>query len=114
MEESIEKIWKDYRDCTVNIINRVKQEDFDSLDNEMRMRQEILNKIISMKENKDQAKKLYAEFQINKIERELELIMKQKMVMIKSKLGSISKNKKASTAYGGLGKGYATIFSKKI
>ncbi|ADK14027.1 flagellar protein FliT [Clostridium ljungdahlii] len=114
MEESIEKIWKEYRDCTVNIINTVKQGNFDSLDSEMKMRQEILNKITSMKENKDCAKELYDELHISELEKELESLMKQKMLVIKKKLGSIIKNKRASTAYGGMGKGFATIFSKKI
>lgn len=113
MENTIEKILMQYRDCTVNVIEMLKKDDFDSAQNEVKKRQNILNEIISMDDKKEEAKMIYEKLKIKEIEREAAKLIKDKESNIKTKLKNISKNKTASSAYGNLGSS-PKIFSKKV
>lgn len=113
MSRTVEEILVDYKECTEHIIELLKKEKFDSLKDEMKKRQFILDELISDKYNKDELKKFYRKFNINDIESKAEKFMKDKALLIKKKLKNISVNKTASSAYGNIGSS-AKIFSKKI
>lgn len=113
MEDIIEKILIQYRDCTINVIELLKKDDFDSAQNEVKDRRNILDKIVSMEDKKEEAKMLYEKLKVKESECEAAKLMKYKASKIKAKLKKISKNKAASSAYGNLGSS-AKIFSKKI
>jgi ATP-dependent DNA ligase len=113
MRNDIEKIVTQYRDCTVNIIDMLKKDDFNSAQSEVKNRRNILNKIVSMNDKKEEVKMLYEKLKIKQIEDEAAKLMRDKSSKIKLKLNNISVNKAASSAYGNLGSS-AKIFSKKI
>ena len=113
MRNDIEKIVTQYRDCTVNIMDMLKKDDFNSAQSEVKNRRNILNKIVSMNDKKEEVKMLYEKLKIKQIEDEAAKLMRDKSSKIKLKLNNISVNKAASSAYGNLGSS-AKIFSKKI
>lgn len=113
MKNDTEKIVTQYRDCTVNIIDMLKKDDFNSAQNEVKNRRSILNKIVSINDNKEEVKVLYEKLKIKQIEVEAEKLVRDKASKIKAKLNNISINKAASSAYANLGSS-ARIFSKKI
>ena len=113
MENDIEKILVYYKNITDDIIEMLKKDDFDSVNDILKKKQDILNKITSMKGKKEDAKILYKKLKIRETENEATELMSSRLCQIKEKLSSISKNKVASSAYTNIGK-YAKIFSKKI
>ncbi|MEY8763053.1 MULTISPECIES: hypothetical protein [Clostridium] len=113
MKRNVEGILTDYKKCTENIIEILKKSDFDSLQNEMKIRQCILDKLIFNDDKKAEARNVYRKLDIGKVENEAESLMKEKTLSIKEKLKDISVKKTASNAYGNIG-GSAKIFSKKI
>lgn len=113
MENDIEKILVNYRNSTFDIIGMLKKNDFDAVNEEIKKRQVILNKIISMPDKKDETKAMYEKLKIRETENEAAELMGSKLCEIKAKLSNISKNRVASSAYVNIGKS-AKIFSKKI
>lgn len=111
--EEIKKILLDYRDYTINIIDLLEKDDLDSLQSQIEKRQNSLNRLISFTEEREEAKRIYEELQIRKFQMRVEELIRIKSYDIKKKLGDISRNKKATSAYGKIGSG-AAIFSKKI
>lgn len=111
--KEIKKILLDYRDCTINIIDLLEKDDFDSLQSQIEKRQHRLNELVSFTEQKEEAKRIYKELQIQELQVRAEELIRIKSYDIKKKLGNISRNKKATNAYGKIGSG-AAIFSKKI
>ncbi|MCH3964324.1 MAG: flagellar protein FliT [Clostridium sp.] len=112
MKRTVENILMDYKNCTRDIIEILKKDDFDSLQNKMKTRQCILEKLISNKD-KNQAREIYKKLNIREVESEAGRLLKEKASSIKEKLNNISRNKSASSAYGNIGSS-AKIFSKKI
>ncbi|MFC0905622.1 hypothetical protein ACFHWD_13075 [Clostridium sp. MT-14] len=113
MKRTVEEILNDYKKCTEDIVNALKKDDFDYLQDKIKIRQCILNELISDNHIKVESKKVYKELNISEIENEAGRLMKEKALFIKGKLNNISRNKTASSAYGNVGSG-AKIFSKKI
>lgn len=113
MEKTIEEVLIQYRNCTCEIIELLKKDDFDSVQIKVKNRRNILDEITSMSDKKEEAKILYGKLKIKEIECEAVKLMKDKASRIKAKLNNISRNKTASSAYGNFGSS-AKIFSKKI
>ncbi|WP_017752662.1 hypothetical protein [Clostridium tyrobutyricum] len=113
MERTVEEILMNYKSCTKCIIELLKKEEFNSLQNEMEKRQYILDELISNSDKKSESKKIYEKMNIEEIEVEADKLMQNKALMLKKKLKDIAINKTASSAYGNLGSS-AKIFSKKI
>lgn len=113
MTRSVEEILTDYKKCTEDIVEILKKDDFDCLQDKMKIRQCIINELISHTDKKGEARKIYEKLHLGEIESEAEELMKKKALLIKGKLKNISRNKTASSAYGNLGNS-AKIFSKKI
>ncbi|MHC6179290.1 hypothetical protein ACYUJ6_05455 [Clostridium sp. JNZ X4-2] len=113
MKRIVEDILTDYKNCTKNIIEILKNDDFDSLQDKMKIRQCILNEMISQVDKKGEARKIYEKLHLREVERQAGELMKKKALLIKGKLKNISRNKTASSAYGHIGNS-AKIFSKKI
>ncbi|WP_373844450.1 hypothetical protein [Clostridium sp.] len=111
--EEIKEILLTYRKCTINIIKLLEKDDFSSLQSEIDERQYSLNSLISFERQKEEAKEIYRELGIEELQTQAEQLMRTKSLDIKKKLGNISKNKRATNAYGGIGS-RAVIFSKKI
>lgn len=111
--EEVKKIWLDYKEYTINVINLLKKDEFDNLEDEIEKMQLILNKLISFPEQKEESKKIYENLKIEELQNKAEEIIRAKSFYIKEKLEEISKGKRATSAYGKLPYG-AAIFSKKI
>lgn len=113
MGRSIEDMLVDYKNCTYEIIELLKEEDIDSLSYKIDKRQFILDELICETSKKNEAKELYKKLNVREVESEAEELMKKKSSLIKEKLNDISKNRAANSAYGG-GISSPKIFSKKI
>jgi hypothetical protein len=113
MKRTVEEILTDYKRCTEDIVEILEKDDFDYLQDKMKIRQCILNELISDNDRKVESKKIYEKLNIREVENEAGRLMKEKALFIKGKLNNISRNKTASSAYGNVGSG-AKIFSKKI
>lgn len=111
--EEIKKILLDYKEHTISIIKLLEEDEFDGIQHEIKKRQCILDKLISFSGHKEECKKIYKDLEIEKLQSRAEMIMKKKSSEVKEKLEEISKNKRATNAYGRLVSG-AAIFSKKI
>jgi predicted patatin/cPLA2 family phospholipase len=113
MQRTVEQILMSYKKCTEHIMELLKREEFDSLQDAMQKRQYILDELISNIDKKSETREIYNKMHIKKLEEETQKLMKNKAALIKEKLKSISVNKTASSAYGNIGSS-AKIFCKKI
>lgn len=113
MKRTVEEILVDYKKCTEGIVEILEKDDFASLQDKMKIRQSILDELISNNDRKVESKKIYKKLNISEIENEAVRLMKEKASFIKGKLKNISRSKTASSAYGNIGSS-AKIFSKKI
>lgn len=113
MKRTVEEILVDYKKCTEGIVEILEKDDFASLQDKMKIRQSILNELISDENRKVESKKIYKKLNIGEIEDEAGRLIKEKASSIKGKLKNISRSKTASSAYGNIGSS-AKIFSKKI
>ncbi|WP_039655917.1 flagellar protein FliT [Clostridium tyrobutyricum] len=113
MVKNVEDILMSYKNCTEHIIELLKREEFDFLQDAMQKRQYILDKLISNIDKKSDTREIYNKMHIKELEEETQKLMKNKAGSIKEKLKSISVNRTASSAYGNIGSS-AKIFSKKI
>lgn len=113
MEKSIKDLLWEYKNYTVDIINLLEKESFDSIENKMIERQCTLDKLVSKSDKKNEAKIFYDELDIKDLEDRAQKLMEKKALIIKGKLNNVSKNKVASNAYIKRTNS-AKIFSKKI
>lgn len=113
MGRSIEDILVDYKNCTYEIIEVLKEEDTDSLSSKIDKRQSILDELICETSKKNEAKELYKKLNVGEVDGEAKKLMEKKALLMKEKLKSISRNRAANSAYG-RGINSPKIFSKKI
>lgn len=113
MEKSVEDLLREYKNYTVDIINLLEKESFDSIKDKMMERQCALDELVSKLDQKYEARIFYNELNMKEVEDKVQKLMKKKTLIIKEKLDNISKNKMASSAYV-KGINSAKIFSKKI
>lgn len=113
MEKSIKDLLWEYKNYTVDIINLLEKESFDSIENKMIERQCTLDELVSKSNKKDEARIFYNELNIKEVEDKVQKLMKKKTLIIKEKLNNVSRNKTASNAYVKVTNS-AKIFSKKI
>jgi hypothetical protein len=111
MEEDLRKALCAYRDCTLQVIEILKNDEFDLLDQMVEKRQALTDLILETKCEKAKAKAIYDEFQLQKLQNKINELMLKKMSLIKSNIENISRNKAANNAY--IRNNGAKIFSLK-
>ena len=102
-----------YKECTLQIIRIIEEDNFDMLGELIQSRQEIVDEALECTFDKVEGKRVYKELGLNEIQEKLNILMSSKLEGIRSEMDKIAKSKRANNSYN---KRYtsATIFSKKI
>ncbi|AOR22907.1 hypothetical protein [Clostridium taeniosporum] len=104
-------IFNDYKEINLEIINSIKEDKEDiSL---LEKREEIIKKIFSLKLEKSEIKKIYKEKGLDILDKELEDVLKEKMLSVKEEIKQISKQKQANLGYVNANRS-GNFFSTKI
>lgn len=111
---NVEKLLKEYRDITVEMISKINENtDISFL---IEKRKIILDEILCEKDKKDEQEKFkecYKILKINDFEEQLQLLTKNKMLDIRKDIKKLKQSKAAYNLYSGFNSN-AMIFSTKI
>lgn len=95
---NLEENFIKYRDITLTIIDGIKTEEYEQLDEIFKQRQVILDNLNKINYSKEQLKKFYLQYDIDKLDKILESEMKVKRQEL---LEKIKENKKRQSAMNG-------------
>jgi len=109
LEENIKK----YKSITLNIIDSVKVEEYEKLDEMLKERQIILDNTKDICYTKEELKSLYFQYEIDKLDKILGSQMEEKKNALKDKIRANEKRKIAAKSYNNLS-GRAVFLSKEI
>ncbi|EJP6470965.1 flagellar protein FliT [Clostridium sporogenes] len=98
MDELRSKLIK-FREITLNIIDYLEKEDYDSPENLLEERENIIKEINNLNYKKEEFKKVGAELELLLIEKKLQSLMIEKKTKVKLKLKKASENKEANKNY---------------
>ncbi|MBN1037791.1 flagellar protein FliT [Clostridium botulinum] len=103
-------IFNEYKEINLQIINSIKEDTEDiSL---FEKRDDALKKILALDLDKGEIKRIYIE-EINILDRELEIILKDKMSSVKTEIQQIASKKQANLGYANANRG-SNFFSKRV
>lgn len=103
----LEEKFIEYKDITLIIIKEVKAEEYEKLDEIFQQRQLILDDISKLNYSKEDLKKIYLQYEIDKLDKILDSEMKAKKEEL---LEKIKENKKRQMAM----KGYNNLSAKAV
>lgn len=109
----LEKDFIKYKDITLIIMEIVKSENYEKLNEFFRQRQLILDDINKLNYSKEEVKKFYLKYNIDKIEKALEEEMMKEKEGVLSKIKENQKRKIAVSGYNNLA-AKAIFLSKKF
>ena len=91
------KILNQYKEISIQIIESVRsdREEIELFDK----RQEIINKILNINNSNEEIKKMYEEMELGLLDKEIEIIINEKMNNIKIKMANFAKSKLAYQSY---------------
>lgn len=93
----IEEIFNEYKEINLKIIKTLKENKEDvELMNE---RGRIVNKIVAFNMDKSEVKKIYENMNLEKLDKEIELILKEKMQDVKNDIKKLAIGKAATRSY---------------
>ncbi|MDD3267525.1 MAG: hypothetical protein PHC75_10155 [Burkholderiales bacterium] len=104
---NLEENFIKYKDITLTIMKTVKAEEYEKLDEFFKQRQLILDNINKINYSKEELKKFYLQYDIEKLEKTLASEMKVKKEDL---LEKIKENKKRQVAM----KGYNNLSAKAV
>lgn len=111
--EKIQNILREFKNLTVNLIEDLEVENYNSLDNIIEQRNILLDKLINKKYTKEDINKATKDLQIRELNHKLSVLLQSNMNKIKQNLEDISKSKVANNMYNNVYK-TPNIFSKKV
>lgn len=114
MKQDIRSKFEEFKKYTLESINSLKDDDFESLHNLISKRQYILDEIYALNPSQEEYKIIVKELDIKAIDNKLSEIIKEKRKELKYNIDIIEKNKNASNSYSQNALRKAIIFSKKI
>lgn len=114
VNNELKELFIQYKNYTVDLINNLEAENFDFLEQLIKMRQETLDLIDKTDHNKEELLLLYDELEIKKYQDKLEQLIVSKRDFAKNKLRKISKAIKANSQYNRKIYEGTRVFSKKI
>lgn len=103
-----------FKDITIDLINKVKEEDYDAADNLMEQRQNIIDNIDKLNYSKEKFINICKELKLLEYNEELEKVIKEKRAQIKQEMTKIVSNRSANSSYNKKFYNNSVIFSKKI
>ncbi|NFP58710.1 flagellar protein FliT [Clostridium botulinum] len=98
MNELRNKLIK-FREITLNIIDSLEKEDYDTPEKLLGQRDNIIKEINNLNYKKEEFKKIDEELELLLIEKKLQNLMVEKKAKIKQKLKKTSENKEANKNY---------------
>lgn len=98
MDELRRKLIK-FREITLNIIDYLEKEDYDSPENLLEERENIIKEINNLNYKNEEFKKIGVELELLLIEKKLQDLMIEKKAKVKLKLKKSSENKEANKNY---------------
>ncbi|MGE5628624.1 MAG: hypothetical protein ACM3X7_11030 [Solirubrobacterales bacterium] len=113
MSKDISELLNEYRNYTLEIIKLVKSDDLSRLEELVQFREDIVKEASNFTVD-DEAKKVYKDFGLEELQKELNAMMEDKLNNIKSELELINKKKTLNGAYKHPDSVNAKIFNKKI
>ncbi|MDR5586534.1 MULTISPECIES: flagellar protein FliT [Clostridium] len=104
-------IFNEYREITLEIINSIKNDKEDiSL---FEKRDNAIKKILALDLDKSEIKKIYSKEKLDVLDKELENILKEKMLSVKEEIQEIAVKKQANLGYANVNRG-SNFFSKRV
>lgn len=113
MEENIRKTLTQYRDCTLQIIDILEKDDFESLEELIQKRQQVVDEVTKTTCMKEEMKLIYEELRLQQLQEKLKELMFKKIALAKDQFKEIAKKKTANNVYNRTGYIGANIFSFK-
>lgn len=113
MENELVKALGEYRKYTIELINCLEREDYNSLEYFLNKRQQILDELSNSNYTKEQFSKVSKKLELLVYQQKLNDLMIEKRDKVKQDINRLVQSKNASNMYNR--NGYeAKIFSKKI
>lgn len=103
-----------YKDLTLNIIESLKENKIDSLDILITQRQDIIDNVNKLNYSKKEFSELSNEFNLIEMEKNVEILIKEKKEYVKNEIRNTSKGIIASNNYNKSFYNNAGIFSKRV
>ena len=103
-----------YKEITIMLIESLKKDDIDSLDNLFDRRQKEIDKLMAINSSKEQFSEIYNELSIKEVDASLKEKMLEKRNEIKNQIDRFNETKSASRMYSKKNAVDAIFFNKKI
>lgn len=102
-----------YKECTLEIIKAIEEDNLDLLGELIEVRQNLVDEALNTSGAKEEGKKVYKELNLDELQEQLNVLISGKLEFIRSEMEIVNRSKRASNSYN---KRYsnAAIFSKKI
>lgn len=110
---NLEKNLINYKDITLTIIDAIKTEEYEKLEEIFQQRQLVLDNINKINYSKEELKKLYLQYEIDKLDKTLASDMEIKKEDLLEKIKQNKKKQVAMTGYNNLS-AKAVFLSKEI
>lgn len=111
---TINEYLKRFKDITIDLINKINEENYDVVDDLMEQRQNIINDMNKLDYSKDEFVNICNELKLLEYNEELEKVIKEKRTHIKQELTKVVSSRSANTSYNKKFYNNSAIFSKKI
>ncbi len=114
MNTELEDLLAEFKVLTQCMIQAAEQEDQDSMEANLKNRQDIIEKIGAMQVSREEFLKTAGGMQLGELETQLTQALKAYRDKLKSEMVNLNKSKVARNSYSGQLLSNAKIFSKKI
>lgn len=114
MNEKLIDLLSEYRECTLQIIEIIKNDTLDSLQELINKRQNLLDAALNTSIKKEKMNQIFIELKLDELQVKLNTLIANKISIIKCEMDKIAKAKMANSIYNKDNYNNAKIFSKKI
>ncbi|WP_315077703.1 flagellar protein FliT [uncultured Clostridium sp.] len=104
-------IFNQYKEINLQIINSIKEDRED--ETLFEKREEAIKNILSLDLDKTEIKRIYLEQGLYDLDKELEFILKEKMLCVKDEIKKITAKKQANLGYATSNRS-SNLFSKRV
>lgn len=112
--ETLRNYLMEFKDFTINLIDCLEKEDYESLEGLFNDRQAIIDNMDKLQYTKESFKAISSELQIMPLQQKLTLALNKSKAEAKLELDKLSATKTASKSYNTKFKADALFFNKKI
>lgn len=113
MEIYLSKVLEEYKNCTLELINCLEKEDYDSLETFFYKRQKVLDELRNSNYTKNELLEMFEKLRLLPYEKKINNLITEKKDKVKENLNKLYQNKKAINMYNKRSNG-AKVFVKKI